>query len=55
MTSVTKSPPVFPTNTVLKHSVRSWKPIEKLKQEAGDDPILFTDGVHPTQGAKLAY
>lgn len=29
---------------------------EKLKQEAGDDePLLFIDGVHPTQGTKLAY
>lgn len=29
---------------------------EKLKQEARDDePILFIDGVHPTQGTKLAY
>lgn len=29
---------------------------ERLKQEAGDDePILFIDGVHPTQGTKLAY
>lgn len=29
---------------------------EKLKQEAGDDePILFIDGMHPTQGTKLAY
>ncbi|TNL06546.1 IS630 family transposase [Kosakonia cowanii] len=29
---------------------------EKLKQEAGDDePILFIDGVHPTQGTKLSY
>lgn len=29
---------------------------EKLKQEAGDDePILFIDGVHPSQGTKLAY
>lgn len=29
---------------------------EKLKQEADDDePILFIDGVHPTQGTKLAY
>lgn len=28
---------------------------EKLKQEAGDEPILFIDGVHPTQGTKLAY
>ncbi|RKS54065.1 MULTISPECIES: IS630 family transposase [Photorhabdus] len=28
----------------------------KLKQEAGDnEPILFIDGVHPTQGTKLAY
>jgi len=27
----------------------------KLKQEAGDDPILFIDGVHPSQGTKLAY
>jgi hypothetical protein len=27
-----------------------------LKQQAGDDePILFIDGVHPTQGTKLAY
>jgi transposase len=27
-----------------------------LKQRAGDDePILFIDGVHPTQGTKLAY
>ncbi|WP_445081516.1 IS630 family transposase, partial [Martelella alba] len=29
---------------------------EKLKREAGEDePILFIDGVHPTQGTKLAY
>ena len=29
---------------------------EKLKQKAGDDePILFIDGVHPTQGTKLTY
>ncbi|EDY5736543.1 IS630 family transposase [Salmonella enterica] len=29
---------------------------ENLKQEASDDePILFIDGVHPTQGTKLAY
>ncbi len=29
---------------------------EKLKQETNDDePILFIDGVHPTQGTKLAY
>lgn len=28
---------------------------EKLKQEAGNEPILFIDGVHPTQGTKLAY
>jgi len=29
---------------------------EALKQRAGDDePILFIDGVHPTQGTKLAY
>ncbi len=29
---------------------------ERLKQETGDDePILFIDGVHPTQGTKLAY
>lgn len=28
----------------------------RLKSEAGDDePILFIDGVHPTQGTKLAY
>ncbi len=28
----------------------------KLKQEAGDhEPILFIDGIHPTQGTKLAY
>ncbi|MGV8001692.1 IS630 family transposase [Photorhabdus temperata subsp. temperata] len=28
----------------------------KLKQEAGaHEPILFIDGVHPTQGTKLAY
>ncbi|NHB98865.1 IS630 family transposase [Photorhabdus stackebrandtii] len=28
----------------------------KLKQEAGNhEPILFIDGVHPTQGTKLAY
>jgi transposase len=28
----------------------------QLKSEAGDDePILFIDGVHPTQGTKLAY
>ncbi|ENE8569106.1 IS630 family transposase [Salmonella enterica] len=28
---------------------------EKLKQEAGVEPVLFIDGVHPTQGTKLAY
>lgn len=29
---------------------------EKLKQEAGgDEPILFIDGLHSTQGTKLAY
>lgn len=29
---------------------------EQLKNEVGDDePILFIDGVHPTQGTKLAY
>ncbi|EEH0273819.1 IS630 family transposase [Salmonella enterica] len=29
---------------------------ENLKQQASDDePILFIDGVHPTQGTKLAY
>jgi transposase len=28
----------------------------QLKQDAGDEePILFIDGVHPTQGTKLAY
>ncbi len=26
-----------------------------LKREAGDAPIFFIDGVHPTQGTKLAY
>lgn len=29
---------------------------EKMKQETGDDePVLFIDGVHSTQGTKLAY
>lgn len=29
---------------------------KQLKQDAGaDEPILFIDGVHPTQGTKLAY
>lgn len=28
---------------------------EQLKDDVGDDPILFIDGVHPTQGTKLAY
>lgn len=29
---------------------------EQLKRDAGDDePVLFIDGVHPTQGTKLAY
>lgn len=28
---------------------------ETLKREAGDAPILFIDGVHPTQGTKLTY
>lgn len=29
---------------------------ENLKQQASDDePIMFIDGVHPTQGTKLAY
>ncbi|EDH5630162.1 IS630 family transposase [Salmonella enterica] len=29
---------------------------EQLKQDAGaDEPVLFIDGVHPTQGTKLAY
>lgn len=27
----------------------------QLKSRAGDDAILFIDGVHPTQGTKLAY
>ncbi len=27
----------------------------QLKCDAGDEPILFIDGVHPTQGTKLAY
>lgn len=27
----------------------------QLKCDAGDAPILFIDGVHPTQGTKLAY
>lgn len=27
----------------------------QLKSEVGDEPILFIDGVHPTQGTKLAY
>lgn len=27
----------------------------QLKSEASDEPILFIDGVHPTQGTKLAY
>lgn len=27
----------------------------RLKSDVGDDPILFIDGVHPTQGTKLAY
>lgn len=28
---------------------------QQLKEEAGDEPILFIDGVHPTQGTKLAF
>lgn len=28
---------------------------QQLKLEAGDEPILFIDGVHPPQGTKLAY
>lgn len=29
---------------------------EQLKQDVSDDePIQFIDGVHPTQGTKLAY
>lgn len=28
---------------------------QQLKLEADDEPILFIDGVHPTQGTKLAY
>lgn len=27
----------------------------QLKSDVGDEPILFIDGVHPTQGTKLAY
>lgn len=27
----------------------------QLKHDAADEPVLFIDGVHPTQGTKLAY
>jgi transposase len=37
-------------SSALKLSRRSW-PYEQLKRDAGDDePVLFIDGVHPTQG-----
>lgn len=49
-----------PTGVPHKYSAEAQQAFvetyEKLKSEAGDDePILFIDGVHPTQGTKLAY
>jgi transposase len=28
---------------------------EELKATAGDEPVLFIDGVHPTQATKISY
>lgn len=28
---------------------------EELKETAGDEPVLFIDGVHPTQATKISY
>ena len=49
-----------PTGVPHKYSAEAQQAFvetyEKLKIEAGDDePIQFIDGVHPTQGTKLAY
>lgn len=49
-----------PTGVPHKYSAEAQQVFvetyETLKSEAGDDePILFIDGVHPTQGTKLAY
>jgi hypothetical protein len=42
-----------------KYSAKTQQAFEDtynpLKSEADDEPILFIDGVHPTQGTKLAY
>lgn len=48
-----------PTGVPHKYSAEAQQAFvetyEKLKSEAGDNPILFIDGVHPQQGTKLAY
>jgi transposase len=49
-----------PTGVPHKYSAEAQQAFveiySQLKSEAGsDEPILFIDGVHPTQGTKLAY
>lgn len=48
-----------PTGVPHKYSAEAQQAFvdtyNQLKSEASDEPILFIDGVHPTQGTKLAY
>ncbi|AYY05486.1 IS630 family transposase [Enterobacter roggenkampii] len=48
-----------PTGVPHKYSAEAQQAFvetyNQLKSEVGDEPILFIDGVHPTQGTKLAY
>lgn len=48
-----------PTGVPHKYSAEAQQAFvdtySQLKSETGDEPILFIDGVHPTQGTKLAY
>nr|WP_172602616.1 IS630 family transposase [Morganella morganii] len=48
-----------PTGVPHKYSAEAQQAFvetyNQLKSEAGDEPIVFIDGVHPTQGTKLAY
>lgn len=48
-----------PTGVPHKYSAETQQAFvdtyNQLKSEADDEPILFIDGVHPTQGTKLAY
>ncbi len=56
MDSVIKNPTGVPHKFNAEQQRAFMETYGKLKQEAGDhEPILFIDGVHPTQGTKLAY